>query len=151
MSLLAKLFRPRAGPRRPRAVAALLAVERLAARAVGRRATMRRWPARAIARTRSCIARVRLVAEAAARVPLLALRGRGASATEHPLLRLLARPNPRAGGAALSRDGSMRICCSPATPMSRRSAVDGAVRELYVLRPDRMQGGAGRRRLARGL
>ena len=60
----------------------------------------------------------------------------------HPLLDLLARPNPRQDGAAFL-ESVARICCSPATPMSRRSAStgeDGApVRELYALRPDRMQ------------
>ena len=33
----------------------------------------------------------------------------------------------------------MRICCSPAMPMSRRSRSTTRVRELYALRPDRMK------------
>ena len=33
----------------------------------------------------------------------------------------------------------MRICCSPATPMSRRWRSAIRVRELYALRPDRMK------------
>ena len=38
----------------------------------------------------------------------------------HPLLDLLARPNPRQERRGLPRSGLRAICCSPATPMSRR-------------------------------
>lgn len=61
---------------------------------------------------------VRLIGEAAASVPLVLMSGTE-ELTEHPLLRLLARPNPRLGGAAF-----MEALCShllvAATPMWRR-------------------------------
>ena len=62
---------------------------------------------------------VKLVAENAASAAFLADEG-AAERDRHPLLDLIARPNPRQDGAALSRGALLRICCSPATPMSRR-------------------------------
>ena len=50
------------------------------------------------AERRSSIARVRMIAEAAASVPLLLYEGAKRS-SEHPLLDLLAHPNPRPDGA----------------------------------------------------
>jgi HK97 family phage portal protein len=86
---------------------------------------------------------VRLVAEAAASVPLdLVADGAsvagGAAASPHPLAALLARPNPREGGLKLleslyghlmvSGNAYLEAVCLGTEP-----------RELYALRPDRMR------------
>ncbi len=80
---------------------------------------------------------VRLVAENAASVSWLLYDG-AAEHDTHPLLDLIARPNPRRDGAAflesvfahLQLAGNAYIEAVP---------LDGVVRELYALRPDRMR------------
>lgn len=84
---------------------------------------------------------VRLIAEAAASVPLMLRDGRH-EYDAHPLLDLLSRPNPREAGAAfleaiyshLLVAGNAYVECV---------ALDGQPRELHALRPDRMQVVAG--------
>jgi len=79
---------------------------------------------------------VRLVAEAAASLPLILT---GTSAGEpHPLSALIARPNPREGGARLMESlyGHLMVSGNAYLEAVR---LDGVPRELYVLRPDRMQ------------
>ena len=82
---------------------------------------------------------VRMVAEAAAAVPLTVLDG-GARAVDHPLARLLARPNPGADGRTFLEAvyGHLQL--------SGNAYVEGAghdnrgwPRELHALRPDRMR------------
>jgi HK97 family phage portal protein len=80
---------------------------------------------------------VMLVAENAASLTWLLYEG-AAERAAHPLLDLLARPNPRQDGAALfeslyahlllAGNGYLECVC-----------VDGTPRELYALRPDRMR------------
>jgi HK97 family phage portal protein len=78
----------------------------------------------------------RLVQEAAASVPWL-LYERGAELDEHPLLDLLARPNPRqAGGEFLEALYGHLLAAGNA--YVEAVTVDGEVRELHALRPDRM-------------
>lgn len=80
---------------------------------------------------------VRLIAETASCAPLT-LKAAGRELTEHPLLDLLRRPNPRCGGQSfleavyghLLVAGNAYLECV---------AIDGAPRELYALRPDRMR------------
>lgn len=80
---------------------------------------------------------VRLVAEAAAAVPLV-IHGPAGERPDHPLARLLARPNPLMAGAEfleavyshLALDGNAFV---------EVVAVGGVVRELYPLRPDRVR------------
>lgn len=79
---------------------------------------------------------VRMIAEAAAATPLAVFEG-GVRADDHPLARLLARPNPEQSGAewlegvygALQTAGNAYV----------EAAGDGAPEELWSLRPDRMK------------
>ena len=80
---------------------------------------------------------VRMVAEAAASVPLL-LYSDDKELTAHPLLSLLAHPNPRDAGATLREAlyGNLLIAGN-----AYLEAVSSGreIRELYALRPDRMK------------
>ena len=80
---------------------------------------------------------VRMIAEAAASVPLLLYDGR-AELDEHPLLALLARPNPAQTGSALLEQAyaSLQIAGNAYLEAAR---LEGAPRELYALRADRMK------------
>lgn len=80
---------------------------------------------------------VRLVAEAAASLPLTLLE-RGRALSDHPLLALLARPNPRDGGARFL-EGVYGHLMVAGNAYVEGVAVDGRPRELYALRPDRMR------------
>ncbi|MBS7702510.1 phage portal protein [Chelatococcus asaccharovorans] len=80
---------------------------------------------------------VRLIAEAAASVPWLAYDGRR-ELDDHPLLALLARPNPREAGAAFLESvyGHLQVAGNAYLEVV---ALDGEPRELFALRPDRMR------------
>jgi HK97 family phage portal protein len=80
---------------------------------------------------------VRLVAEAAASLPLT-LFERGRALSEHPLLGLLARPNPREGGQRFLECVYGHLMVS-GNAYVEAVTVDGAARELHALRPDRMR------------
>ena len=80
---------------------------------------------------------VRLVAEAAAALPL-SLTEAGRALAEHPLLTLLASPNPREGGQRFLESVYGHLLVSGNAYVEAVS-VDGAPRELYALRPDRMR------------
>lgn len=84
---------------------------------------------------------VRLVAESANRVPLVAIEG-GRKLDTHPLTELLARPNPRqAGGEML--EAVYAYLQTAGNAYVEAALDDGAVRGLYVLRPDRVRALAG--------
>ena len=80
---------------------------------------------------------VRMIAEAAASVPLLLYEGER-ELVAHPLLALLARPNPAQGGQALFETlfGHLEVA---GNAYLEAVTVGGAVRELFALRPDRMR------------
>ncbi|MBY0531556.1 MAG: phage portal protein [Xanthobacteraceae bacterium] len=80
---------------------------------------------------------VRMIAEAAANVRLLLYEG-AREHDEHPLLALLARPNPRQTGADLIEQLAGYLLVSGNAYLERVSVLD-EVRELHVLRPDRMK------------
>jgi HK97 family phage portal protein len=80
---------------------------------------------------------VRLVAEAAAAIPV-DLHHEGRALARHPLLDLLARPNPREGGTRFMESVYGHLLVSGNAYLEAVS-VDGAPRELYALRPDRMR------------
>lgn len=80
---------------------------------------------------------VRLVAESAAAVPLGLVR-KGRSLSEHPLLALLARPNPREGGQRFLESVYGHLMVS-GNAYVEAVGVDGVPREMYALRPDRMR------------
>ena len=65
-----------------------------------------------------CYRAVRMIAEAAASIPLL-LYENGEEVSEHPLLDLIRQPSADQRGRISSRPGT-DSCWSPATPMSRR-------------------------------
>ena len=135
-NIFRELFRPPEA--KASRVAQLIRLKCQAARA-GRRATMRRWRARAIvgnAIVHRCGAADRRERGV---LPLLVYEG-AREHDGHPLSRLLARPNPRQDGAAFlearlraSAACRQRLCRGGD---ERRAA---QVRELYALRPDRMQ------------
>ncbi len=88
---------------------------------------------------------VREIARSAASVPWTLAKG-DREQLDHPLLKLLARPNPMAGGAALLRDfiafyliaGNAYMEMVGNGPGSAEARAR-APRELWVLRPDRMK------------
>ena len=84
---------------------------------------------------------VRLIAEAIGSLSFVLYDG-AAELTAHPLLDLLARPNPRQDGASLLEALSAHLLLS-GNGYVEAVALDGqggpTVRELYALRPDRMK------------
>lgn len=80
---------------------------------------------------------IRLVAEAAASAPLRVVEA-GAVINDHPLLSLLAHPNAEQSGAALleSLYGYLETA---GNAYLEAVTLEGEVRELYALRPDRMK------------
>ncbi len=80
---------------------------------------------------------VRMIAEAAASIPWLLYEGTREHDT-HPLLDLLAHPNPRQDGAAFLESVYGHLLLSGNAVVSAL-ALDGEVRELHVIRPDRIQ------------
>ena len=93
---------------------------------------------------------VKLVAENAASVPFLRLRGRR-GARPHPLLDLLARPNPRQDGAAFLEAVCAHLLLAGNAYVEAVTRRRRGLRELYALRPDRMRVVPGAGRLAGGL
>ena len=80
---------------------------------------------------------VRLAAEAAASAPLGVMEN-GRPLAEHPLLALLARPNPEQSGAELL-ESFYGFLQTAGNAYLEAVSLEGAPRELYVLRPDRMK------------
>ena len=80
---------------------------------------------------------VRMVAEAAASVPWIVYEGER-EVSEHPLAALLAQPNARASGRALMEAAYGHLLVA-GNAYLEAVAVEGAVRELHALRPDRMR------------
>ena len=85
---------------------------------------------------------VRLLAESAARVPL-AVREGGRPVSDHPLARLLARPNPGEAGPELF-ETVYAYLQTAGNAYLQAGMVEGEVRGLFSLRPDRMRAVAGR-------
>ncbi|MBB5518083.1 phage portal protein [Amphiplicatus metriothermophilus] len=86
---------------------------------------------------------VRLVAEAAASAPLKIVED-GAVACDHPLKALLERPNPDQSGAELF-EALYGFLQTAGNAYLEAAFLDGAARELYALRPDRMKARLGPR------
>jgi HK97 family phage portal protein len=80
---------------------------------------------------------VRMIAEAAASVPWLLYDG-AAEVDDHPLLALLARPNRRQAGADF-REALVGYLLVAGNAYVEAVSLDGTVRELHALRPDRMK------------
>jgi HK97 family phage portal protein len=80
---------------------------------------------------------VKLVAENAAAVTFLIYEG-AAELDRHPLLDLMARPNPRQDGASLFEALYAHLLLA-GNAYVEAVTLEGAVRELYALRPDRMR------------
>ncbi|HWU62298.1 MAG TPA: phage portal protein [Ensifer sp.] len=80
---------------------------------------------------------VRMIAEAAASVPWL-VTDAGAEAEDHALKGLLARPNPRQGGAEFMEALYGHLLLS-GNAFVEPVEVGGDVRELHLLRPDRIR------------
>ncbi len=83
-----------------------------------------------------CYRAVRMIAEAAASMPWLIYQGRE-EIVDHPVLDLVARPNPTETGV-----GFIEALCSNlllyGNAYVEGAFIDGNVREIYALRPDRM-------------
>lgn len=84
---------------------------------------------------------VRLVAETANRVPLVVSEG-GRRVDEHPLATLLARPNGRQSGGELL-EAVYAYLQTAGNAYLQAGIVDGEVRGIFGLRPDRMKVVAG--------
>ncbi len=80
---------------------------------------------------------VRLIAENAAACALLAYDG-AEERDQHPLLALLARPNPRQDNITFLEAVHAHLLLS-GNAYIEAVAIDGVTRELYALRPDRMR------------
>jgi HK97 family phage portal protein len=80
---------------------------------------------------------VRMIAEAVSAVPWLLYDGE-AEVGRHPLLALLARPNRMQSGAAF-REALVGHLLVSGNAYVEAVEVDGRVRELHALRPDRMK------------
>ncbi len=80
---------------------------------------------------------VRLISEAAASVPLT-LFAEGKELNTHPLLELLAMPNPTMSGATLLEEIYGHLLVAGNAYLERVS-LDGRPRELHALRPDRVK------------
>lgn len=80
---------------------------------------------------------VRLVAGNVASVTWLLFEGETERDT-HPLLDLIARPNPRQDGAALLESVTSHLLLA-GNAYLEHVALDGRLRELHALRPDRMR------------
>jgi HK97 family phage portal protein len=80
---------------------------------------------------------VRMIAEAAASLPWLLYDG-PRELSEHPLLKLLERPNPHESGADLFESwyGYLEVAGNAYIELVE---LDGVPREIYALRPDRMK------------
>ncbi|WP_374597579.1 phage portal protein [Brevundimonas sp.] len=83
---------------------------------------------------------VRMIAEAGASVPL-AVFADGVRTTDHPLARLLARPNPEQSGAEWLEGlyGALQTAGNAYVEATGEADEDGAPDELWALRPDRMK------------
>jgi HK97 family phage portal protein len=84
---------------------------------------------------------IRMIAEAATRVPLAASEG-GKVLSAHPVLELLRRPNARQSGGELL-EAVHAYLQTAGNAYLTASVVAGEVRELHVLRPDRVKVVAG--------
>jgi HK97 family phage portal protein len=84
---------------------------------------------------------VRLIAETANRVPLT-VRVDGKVVSEHPLKTLLQRPNGRQSGAEML-EAVYAYLQTAGNAYLQAGIVDGGVKALFVLRPDRMRVVAG--------
>jgi len=80
---------------------------------------------------------VRMIAEAAASLPWLAYEG-DAERDDHPLLRLLRRPNPAQSGRDLM-ESFYGFLETSGNGYLEAVSIDGELRELHALRPDRMR------------
>ncbi len=80
---------------------------------------------------------VRMIAETAASVPLLLYRG-DEEVAEHELLDVVQRPNPVQVGPEFLEAALGHLLVAGNTYVEA-VAIDGIIRELHVLRPDRMK------------
>ncbi len=80
---------------------------------------------------------VRMIAEAANRVPLVASE-QGNRLSQHPLLSLLARPNSRQSGGEML-EAVYAYLQTAGNAYLQAGIGDGQVKALYCLRPDRMR------------
>jgi len=85
---------------------------------------------------------VRMIAEAANRVPLVVNEG-GKRLSDHPALALLARPNPHQAGPELL-EHLYAYLQTAGNAYLQAAIADGEVKGLFDLRPDRMQAVPGR-------
>jgi len=85
---------------------------------------------------------VRMVAEAANSVPLV-VEENGRRVGDHPVLQLLRRPNPRQSGSELL-EAVYSYLQTAGNAYLEAAMVEGEVKGLFALRPDRMKVVAGR-------
>uniref|UniRef100_A0A0N4Z699 Phage portal protein n=1 Tax=Parastrongyloides trichosuri TaxID=131310 RepID=A0A0N4Z699_PARTI len=83
---------------------------------------------------------VRMIAEAAASTPLMVMVG-GVRSADHPLARLIDKPNPEQSGAELMEAlyGALQTAGNAYVEATGDADGDGARDELWALRPDRVK------------
>jgi HK97 family phage portal protein len=81
---------------------------------------------------------VRLIAESVGAVSFVLYEG-AAERDAHPLLDLIRRPNPRQDGASFLESVASHLLLAGNAYVEAVGTGEGAVRELYALRPDRMR------------
>ncbi len=141
MPLIPNLFTPKPPEAKASAAKGLIALHRLGAPAWTPRdyASLARQGYEKNVIAYRC---VRLVSEAAASAPLKVVEA-GAVFCDHPLIDLLARPNPAQSGAELL-ESFYGFLQTAGNAYLEAVALDGAPRELYALRPDRMKARPGK-------
>ena len=80
---------------------------------------------------------VRMIAEAAASIPFIVREGED-EMDEHPILELLNKPNPFEGGSMLLESFYSFLKIAGNTYLEA-VMLDSTIKELYILRPDRMK------------
>src|SRR5690606_18041688 len=83
---------------------------------------------------------VRMIAEAAASTPLMVMVG-GVRSADHPLARLIDKPNPEQSGGELMEAlyGALQTAGNAYVEAIGDADGDGAPDELWALRPDRVK------------
>lgn len=127
----------RPGPEEKQGRAAALVALSLTGRPVWTPRDYERLTREGFARNAVAYRCVRMIAENAASVPWTLFEDER-ELTEHPLLALLARPNPAESGAALMESWYGHLQTAGNAYLEAATA-GGQIRELYALRPDRMK------------
>lgn len=142
MSVMGRIMSGLRLGRKDSAVAPLIAVQRMG-RPVWSSRNYRGFSKEGYSQNVIAYRAIRMIAEAASNLPVLAFEG-DKELAEHPFLAVLRQPNPWQSGAELM-DALISYFRIAGDCFLEAVILDGQIRELYALRPDRMTAIAGRR------